>query len=869
MVPEGTDSKYLQFLGKESVWISSYPLIFCETFHFPNAQMYFSYRAELKSNLYGRPDDEEISDAELESTPQLINSLGEGKDAILTYSSAVNLLNEVCQLLQHDEYAPVPRPEFEDVTRLGGFVARVILPAMPALPPANRVFESDLCPNKKEAKRSACFKACHALRAAGVLNEHFMAQRERHIVGIIDADGRALDPSIVPERVDMICPNPFGDMQTSDIWLHKLSFDLLQSSSSTTSAPSSFGFLCGQRLNLPEGLVIYDHSQDGKALSVAIKESVKMGWSPEERAKNLERLKLFNLLGIQAAVNRRPFEGNLLFFLAVLVKDTMEIDWDLIARPLAPITSSGEMRNYKKSALIVPLRCLHHRVFTSYEYCYDLTADSKPNQVPAHPHLERFMRNSTKFKSLGHFQSVMSEEMRGQSHSAMVYVESDFKSEDNLLKSVDQSDFVPFRVIIPLSVCKGSRLPFYFWRIFSFVPALVRKIHDGVQVRSLLERLGVPHVSLDLAIEAMTQPGVGIEWDYQTLETVGDAFLKMATSVHVYLTHVKKGEGDMSALRSKSVDNDYLRHKSIQAGLGGYVLSQRYRTDRFRAPHMEEGKVLANGQFQRKIARRVLSDVVEALLGAGYLSCGIETALKIGTELDLCFGGFVPWSQRPCNLIFHSKQEGEKPHTLTASQSALQAAIGYEFKEPLLLVQALTHRSSGSFLTNCYEREEWLGDAIVDLWITEYCYRTFKGPTAAQLTFTRASLVANASLGYLALKKLGLDRLIIHGSSHFEKACVEALQEISHFESIGSFYEDLTNSFVVFDPPKILGDALEAIVGAMLIDCEFDLKVVFKSLERIYEDVLPQIKQGEPRDPLSRLLKIRDIYSCSELHRAG
>jgi endoribonuclease Dicer len=349
---------------------------------------------------------------------------------------------------------------------------------------------------------------------------------------------------------------------------------------------------------------------------------------------------------------------------------------------------------------------------------------------------------------------------------------------------------------------------------------------------------------------------------------VGDAFLKLATSVHIYLSHLRKGEGDMSHVRSKSVDNAYLRRKAVQAHLPGFILSQRFRVDRFRDAQSEDGKELANGNFSRKIPRRVLSDVVEALLGVGFLTGGISAGLKVGTALDLCFGGTSPWSEREFNISFGTAAAKKtlKP-SVRAGCEELQRQIGYVFKEPLLLVQALTHRSANSFVTNCYEREEWLGDAVIDMWIIEHAYKRFDQATAEELTLARAKIVSNGSLGFLAIKKLKLHELIMHHSENFQQVCAEAIEAIEPFTKIEQFFSDINNLFVVFDPPKILNDALEAIVGAVFIDSCFHLPTVYRALDRIFEDVTPGLSQLVARDPLSTMLRLRDQYQCTDLRR--
>lgn len=346
----------------------------------------------------------------------------------------------------------------------------------------------------------------------------------------------------------------------------------------------------------------------------------------------------------------------------------------------------------------------------------------------------------------------------------------------------------------------------------------------------------------------------------QTLECLGDCILKLATSVHLYITRPDRGEGTLSALRSRSIDNAYLRSKAVEVDIADFVLGQRFRTERFRAAHLEGAKELPNGRFKRKVPRRVLSDVIEATLGAVYIGGGIGQALQLGTAYGLCFGDAEPWGSRDF-------ERGGLGIAAGPAHLPLQEQLGYTFENPHLLMQALTHRSANSFHTGCYEREEWLGDAVQDAWITERLYDRFPDITAEQLTFMRASIVNNGSLGFIALRKLGLHKVITHNASTLEGAYERSLQELECFETVASFYEDHTNAFVAYDPPKILGDAVEAIFGAIFVDSGFDLQRTYAIIDHVFEDVLPVLKQSAPRDPLSRLLQLRDRHFCTSLWR--
>lgn len=80
--------------------------------------------------------------------------------------------------------------------------------------------------------------------------------------------------------------------------------------------------------------------------------------------------------------------------------------------------------------------------------------------------------------------------------------------------------------------------------------------------------------------------------------------------------------------------------------------------------------------------------------------------------------------------------------------SSLQREIGYTFKNPALLHEALTHSSHGSGEAN-NERLEYLGDAVLELSISEYLYKHYYY-SEGQMTKLRASIVCSESLSKAA-----------------------------------------------------------------------------------------------------------------------
>src|ERR1700682_3168158 len=85
----------------------------------------------------------------------------------------------------------------------------------------------------------------------------------------------------------------------------------------------------------------------------------------------------------------------------------------------------------------------------------------------------------------------------------------------------------------------------------------------------------------------------------------------------------------------------------------------------------------------------------------------------------------------------------------SADVHPLEERIGYKFRNPLLLAEALTHPSLGHETQQRHfdnQRLEFLGDAILQLVITEYLFGHFRSEAEGQLTKLRSRLVSRDAL---------------------------------------------------------------------------------------------------------------------------
>jgi len=97
-----------------------------------------------------------------------------------------------------------------------------------------------------------------------------------------------------------------------------------------------------------------------------------------------------------------------------------------------------------------------------------------------------------------------------------------------------------------------------------------------------------------------------------------------------------------------------------------------------------------------------------------------------------------------------SRNESDFPFDLTS----LEKQINYTFDDKSIIIEALTHRSYLSLahenINESNERLEFLGDAVLDLIVTEYLFKNFKSENEGSLSQKKSVLVSRKALGIIA-----------------------------------------------------------------------------------------------------------------------
>ena len=330
-------------------------------------------------------------------------------------------------------------------------------------------------------------------------------------------------------------------------------------------------------------------------------------------------------------------------------------------------------------------------------------------------------------------------------------------------------------------------------------------------LRSLF-RGGQGHTRLPdsaLVLQALTTNHSGDAFNLERLEILGDAFLKLAVSLHLFCTYKDKDEGKLTQRKVKQISNLALFRAAAKKSLAGCQQSTQLARNTWcptgcqfsgvsqesiagsdvaamevdnvaSGPEDTQMEVEDTGGAQgsgdktakcntQVIADKSVADSIEALIGAYLISCGYVGALRLMRFLGLKVlpeddetDVFAEKSRTGCYARFWADQESStgarrNEDLVSRMVSGLETfeknSIHYTFRSKLHLLEALTHASyQGNRVTPCYQRLEFLGDALLDFLVTQHLYFRHAKLSPGQLTDIRQALVNNNIFATIAVQ---------------------------------------------------------------------------------------------------------------------
>ncbi|XP_076355471.1 endoribonuclease Dicer-like isoform X2 [Tachypleus tridentatus] len=431
-------------------------------------------------------------------------------------------------------------------------------------------------------------------------------------------------------------------------------------------------------------------------------------------------------------------------------------------------------------------------------------------------------------------------------------------------------------------------------------------------------------LSPNIILQAFTTAGACDGMNLERLETIGDSFLKYAVTIYLFCKYQNIHEGKLTFIRSKQVSNLNLYRIGKRKGIDELMIASKFEPrNNWISPcytvSQEQGKKFNdvemfeehsyNGNLkectcksdskvnktqisenptsfspnttdgssynlltQQSISDKNIADGVEALIGAYLLSCGPHATLHFMSWLGLHvlpkdqddtnpipkYGMFEPLKSP---LLIHVPCKNEMLLKLTNGFGNFEEKTGYFFKDKAYLLQAFTHASYHyNKITDCYQRLEFLGDAVLDYLITRHLFEDQKKHTPGNLTDLRSALVNNAFFASLAVK-YNFHKYLKYLSPGLFSAIEKFVELKKDAAEFGYYYncyleEDECELTEEVEVPKALGDIFESVAGAIYLDCGMSLDTVWRVYYPMMKPEIEYFSIEVPKQPIRKLLEM-------------
>nr|XP_027197670.1 endoribonuclease dcr-1-like [Dermatophagoides pteronyssinus] len=402
-------------------------------------------------------------------------------------------------------------------------------------------------------------------------------------------------------------------------------------------------------------------------------------------------------------------------------------------------------------------------------------------------------------------------------------------------------------------------------------------------------------------------------WNIERYETIGDAFIKMTTSLYLYWKYPKYDESRLTTLKTALISNQNLAQIALEKKIHQLIFGSLNETiyelffKRFSFMHTTD-----DDNYLSVLKMKDLADCIEALIGVFLIHGSASTALAFLEYLDL--KAFDPTKakidlekhlqpKKPIIItdIYQYKESIEEIPLFEIEEKLfnlnpikhdsdlferfycesmldeVEKIIDYKFNNKYYLLVAFTHATYGrsdllnSIMIPSYQQMEFCGDAILDHLITMYLFVCDERLSPHEITDIRSALVNNMFYAHI-MAKYQLYKYIRHSSIAMTDMIAKFIKKF-RYNSIGTLFELISNGQEEFnsenvdeiDVPKVLSDVFEALIAAVYFDCDFKLDIVWQVVYRMIIYEIRHFLKNRPKMPINRLYVEYPMHSFSDV----
>ncbi|BBN17070.1 endoribonuclease Dicer [Marchantia polymorpha subsp. ruderalis] len=822
----------------------------------------------------------------------------ESTGAIVTTEYSVPLLNRYCSKLPGDQFYR-PKPEFPVYFLPGGVVCEVRLPSTAPVQLVRGHVCSTIKMARRVAALECC-KKLHELGAlsdyllpASDLKQSELDESDDPTKPTLKADTMELHPTLIPKALR----GQWGDL-SSKVRLFAYDFHILAEPQDREYADYAL-FLEFDLDEDTKATVTELHLTKGRVAKVQLVPTGQVEFDVKElKVAQLYQERIFSIMLDRNTEHKLPlptpayWDPRRLYLLLPVVpgaSTSSSVDWtsmyDVLSDTCFNVSASGPDLDTQKHIEVKPdgwdcrspskscgffqmsdgrvpveavVNSLVETVYNGNLYCvvdvlWDMNGTSQfecnPSQAGSYIDYIDYFKKRYKLDLVHQKQPLLKAKPLMRIHNLIV------KRPDKEPGSASKAEVL---VELPPELCsvKVFGFPAKTVNTLSLVPSFMHRLEYMFISTELQQKLKdafreASKVSPKMVLQAITTATCLETFSLERLELFGDSFLKFAVSKQLFLVYEQLQEGQLTSLRQQVICNSFLHKLGVKNGLPHYIHDELFQPRDWAAPG-RQCRIICNAENcaaihalhdatetskvnqikcsegHRWVQKKTVADVVEAFIGAHLVDGGPGAALAfmhwLGIEVD-----FDP------DLVSQASARcaGDVRVIQAVDLSKLEGVLGYTFQNKAVMVEALTHSSYDRPLDKCYQRLEFLGDAVLDYLITSHLYETFPDLPPGLLTDLRSATASNECFARVAVRN-NLQHYLLHNSSYLEE----------HVRKFVTFIDNVSQGREPFygwecdKGPKVLGDLVESLAGAVLVDTGFNLKKVWEVFEPLLQPIV-------------------------------
>eukprot|EP00746_Dinoflagellata_sp_MGD_P149832 gnl/MRDRNA2_/MRDRNA2_81825_c0_seq1.p1 gnl/MRDRNA2_/MRDRNA2_81825_c0~~gnl/MRDRNA2_/MRDRNA2_81825_c0_seq1.p1 ORF type:complete len:737 (-),score=156.13 gnl/MRDRNA2_/MRDRNA2_81825_c0_seq1:222-2396(-) len=423
-------------------------------------------------------------------------------------------------------------------------------------------------------------------------------------------------------------------------------------------------------------------------------------------------------------------------------------------------------------------------------------------------------------------------------------------------------------------------LPSILWRLEHVVRAAevaaeLQEMHPAMTVADPIQAEVLSHAKARcLAVGLGPGRAPRGPFNYERLEYLGDAVLKLLSAAQACVRDPDGSEGSLTRIAQRWQTNKHLYECGKRFPLRGSMLAQAFTN-----------KKSLTAMRVQSVSVKEQADVIEALLGAVFhpsynLGTDIQSAMNrawltfrlvvLGDDTDAVASEALTvdhFSALVQTIDMQRSKSTRMPSTkkqclppLKTELAEVARALGYTFQDEMLLA-AITRRELGGTGSRLFfQRLEFLGDALLQALVSRYLVQNFPELDEGGLSQVRVALVCNRFLARRLVRRFGeaTGRLFFQERTMRRKVERYSSDILNQFSSgkktslsewdidfvigssgnhdlqaaatsrslrrlLGALHEETEGHTGCVEGPKTVADIYEALMAAVLLDVGGDM----------------------------------------------